>query len=95
MNQEVTFYRLKMEKKYSQNRSQTLKPEIYKDHVIKISDDKNDKPSDENLAVQNDMFMNMKQKELLMNDASKTKMILVTQRDKNKIRKYVKKNEMI
>ena len=30
-----------------------------------------------------------------MNDASKTKMILVTQRDKNKIRKYVKKNEMI
>ena len=46
--------------------------------MIKISDDKNDKPSDENLAVQNDMFRNMKQKELLMNDASKTKMILVT-----------------
>ena len=95
MNQEVTFYRLKMEKKYSQNKSQTLKSEIYEDHVIKISDDKNDKPSDENVAVQNDMLRNMKQIELLMNDASKTKMILVTQRDKNKIRKYVKKNEMI
>ena len=46
--------------------------------MIKISDEKNDKPSDENVAVQNDMLKNMKQKELLMNDAGKTKMILVT-----------------